>query len=181
MGSLIRGESLADDKRLMLLNVFKQIPQRILWKWEGNFPEKPSNVMIREWMPQRDILGGCTYLILHVSSISLMIIHQKPAISSELNLIIIITIAEVFVWGGGGLLLFFCVIFIFITLNVIDLICVQLILTLSCLYLTADCWVLPKPYTRAYRFWQCQCLAIKWLTSTLLWIKESRKRWILIV
>ncbi|VVC33109.1 UDP-glucuronosyl/UDP-glucosyltransferase [Cinara cedri] len=57
MGSLIRGETLPDEKRRMFINVFKQIPQRILWKWEGQFPEKPSNVMIHKWMPQRDILA----------------------------------------------------------------------------------------------------------------------------
>jgi len=57
MGSLLRGESFAAEKRQMFLNVFNKIPQRILWKWEGELPGKPFNVMIRKWMPQRDILG----------------------------------------------------------------------------------------------------------------------------
>lgn len=58
LGSLMRAETLPIEKKQMFLNVFKKIPQRILWKWEGDLTEKPSNVMIREWMPQRDILGG---------------------------------------------------------------------------------------------------------------------------
>ncbi|VVC33782.1 UDP-glucuronosyl/UDP-glucosyltransferase [Cinara cedri] len=57
MGSLLRGETFSIEKRQMFLNVFKTIPQRVLWKWEGEFPDKPSNVMIRKWMPQRDILA----------------------------------------------------------------------------------------------------------------------------
>lgn len=60
MGSLLRGETFAAEKRQMFLNVFNKIPQRILWKWEGELTGKPSNIMIRKWMPQRDILG--TYL-----------------------------------------------------------------------------------------------------------------------
>jgi glucuronosyltransferase len=62
MGSLLRGETFSAEKRQMFLNVFNKIPQRVLWKWEGDLPGKPSNVMIRKWMPQRDILGECTYL-----------------------------------------------------------------------------------------------------------------------
>lgn len=57
MGSLIRSETFPIDKRQMFLNVFKTIPQRVLWKWEGELLDKPSNVMLRKWMPQRDILG----------------------------------------------------------------------------------------------------------------------------
>ncbi|XP_026808482.1 UDP-glucuronosyltransferase 2A2-like isoform X1 [Rhopalosiphum maidis] len=57
MGSLLRGETFSAEKRQMFLNVFNKIPQRILWKWEGELPGKPSNVMIRKWMPQRDILA----------------------------------------------------------------------------------------------------------------------------
>ncbi|CAI6344506.1 unnamed protein product [Macrosiphum euphorbiae] len=57
MGSSLRGESFSVEKRQKFLNVFDKLPQRILWKWEGELPGKPSNVMIREWMPQRDILA----------------------------------------------------------------------------------------------------------------------------
>ncbi|XP_015363936.1 PREDICTED: UDP-glucuronosyltransferase 2B15-like [Diuraphis noxia] len=57
MGSLLRGETFSAEKRQMFLNVFNKIPQRILWKWEGELPGKPPNVMIRKWMPQRDILA----------------------------------------------------------------------------------------------------------------------------
>ncbi|XP_025424462.1 UDP-glucuronosyltransferase 2B2-like isoform X3 [Sipha flava] len=57
MGSLLRGETFPVEKRKMFLKVFEKIPQRVLWKWEGELHDKPSNVMIRKWMPQRDILA----------------------------------------------------------------------------------------------------------------------------
>ncbi|XP_025409854.1 UDP-glucuronosyltransferase 2B13-like [Sipha flava] len=57
MGSLLRGETFTVEKRKMFLKVFEKIPQRVLWKWEGELHDKPSNVMIRKWMPQRDILA----------------------------------------------------------------------------------------------------------------------------
>lgn len=42
-------------------NAFKealaQVPQRILWKYEGEMEDAPENVMIKKWFPQRDILS----------------------------------------------------------------------------------------------------------------------------
>lgn len=44
-----------------IINAFKdalgQVPQRVLWKYEGEMEDKPKNVMTKEWFPQRDILG----------------------------------------------------------------------------------------------------------------------------
>lgn len=46
------------EKRNAFLNAFSQIPQRVLWKYEeDDLPGKTDNIMIRKWMPQRDILG----------------------------------------------------------------------------------------------------------------------------
>jgi len=39
-----------------LLETFAQIPQRILWKYENELEDIPKNMMIRKWLPQRDIL-----------------------------------------------------------------------------------------------------------------------------
>ncbi|XP_050443854.1 UDP-glycosyltransferase UGT5-like isoform X1 [Adelges cooleyi] len=58
MGSLLRGETFAAEKRSMFLNAFQKLPQRVLWKWENDdLPDKTANIMIRKWMPQRDILA----------------------------------------------------------------------------------------------------------------------------
>lgn len=35
-----------------------QVPQRVLWKYEGEMKDKPKNVMTSKWFPQRDILSN---------------------------------------------------------------------------------------------------------------------------
>nr|CAD7433258.1 unnamed protein product [Timema monikensis] len=53
MGSMIRAE-----KRRAFLEAFSELPQRVLWKWEGDeLPDKPDNVLTQKWMPQFDILS----------------------------------------------------------------------------------------------------------------------------
>lgn len=40
------------------INVFKTLPQRVLWKTRAEkIDNLPKNVMIGKWMPQQDILG----------------------------------------------------------------------------------------------------------------------------
>ncbi|XP_062548930.1 UDP-glycosyltransferase UGT5-like [Armigeres subalbatus] len=56
-GSMIRAETLPDDKRDALLSALGSLKQRIIWKWENEtLPNKPSNVYIRKWLPQKEIL-----------------------------------------------------------------------------------------------------------------------------
>ncbi|XP_044733442.1 UDP-glycosyltransferase UGT5-like, partial [Chrysoperla carnea] len=58
LGSMILGSSLSDDVKQAFMDAFKELPQRILWKYEGEtLPGKPDNVMIRKWMPHVDILS----------------------------------------------------------------------------------------------------------------------------
>ena len=56
-GSMVKGSSLSDVKRDAILHALGKLKQRVLWKWENDtLPNQPSNVFIRKWMPQRDIL-----------------------------------------------------------------------------------------------------------------------------
>jgi len=59
MGSSVRAANMPEYLRRMLMLVFKQLPQRILWKWEveDDMPDLPENVMLGKWLPQQDILG----------------------------------------------------------------------------------------------------------------------------
>jgi len=41
----------------MFKDVFAKLPIRVLWKYEEEMPDKPDNVYISKWMPQRDILS----------------------------------------------------------------------------------------------------------------------------
>lgn len=46
------------EKLLEILEAFRGLKQRILWKVEGDAPaDIPPNVMIRKWIPQSDVLA----------------------------------------------------------------------------------------------------------------------------
>ncbi|CAH1737608.1 unnamed protein product [Aphis gossypii] len=55
-GSVISMSTLPDHIQNAFKEAFGQIPQRILWKYEGEMKDKPINVMTSKWFPQRDIL-----------------------------------------------------------------------------------------------------------------------------
>lgn len=58
MGSSVKAANMPEYLRRMFMLVFKQLPQRVLWKWEGdNMIDLPSNVMLSKWLPQQDLLG----------------------------------------------------------------------------------------------------------------------------
>lgn len=57
MGSHIPGSDMPEHMKKAALEVFPQLKQKILWKWEKDFPDKPSNVMVKKWLPQNDILA----------------------------------------------------------------------------------------------------------------------------
>ncbi|CAL8107636.1 unnamed protein product [Orchesella dallaii] len=41
----------------IFLNVFADLDQRIIWKWDDPNVKRPYNVMVMPWLPQQDILG----------------------------------------------------------------------------------------------------------------------------
>lgn len=58
IGSNLRSADLPIEKRDILLNTFKKLPQVILWKFEDeNLPGKSDNIFIKNWFPQNDVLG----------------------------------------------------------------------------------------------------------------------------
>ncbi|KAL5273665.1 UGT2A1.2 family protein [Megaselia abdita] len=58
MGSNLKSNTLPKEKRDALLNTFKTLKQKVLWKWEDpNLPGKPDNVFISAWFPQDDVLA----------------------------------------------------------------------------------------------------------------------------
>jgi len=42
---------------------FASIPQRVLWKFEEPIENLASNIMLSNWLPQRDILGTSNFFI----------------------------------------------------------------------------------------------------------------------
>lgn len=56
-GSLVAINSLPENVLDALKLAFSQLPQTILWKYENDhMPNKPKNVVLYKWLPQRDIL-----------------------------------------------------------------------------------------------------------------------------
>ncbi|KAJ4448260.1 hypothetical protein ANN_10274 [Periplaneta americana] len=57
LGSQVRMDSISAEKRKALLQAFSQLPQRVLWKWEGGeMSDRPNNVKIAKWLPQYAVL-----------------------------------------------------------------------------------------------------------------------------
>lgn len=58
MGSIIQGRHWEDKKREAFTRAFGKIKQKVIWKYENKtLLNKPENVMITSWLPQRDILA----------------------------------------------------------------------------------------------------------------------------
>lgn len=57
-GSCIRSADLPKEKLEAFVETFRLLKQKVLWKFENEtLPNMPSNVMIRKWLPQNDILA----------------------------------------------------------------------------------------------------------------------------
>ncbi|XP_052866527.1 UDP-glucosyltransferase 2-like [Anopheles cruzii] len=59
LGAYMQSSVMSEEKRETILRVFASLPQRIIWKFEidGLLKDVPSNVLIRKWAPQNDILA----------------------------------------------------------------------------------------------------------------------------
>ncbi|XP_049305198.1 UDP-glycosyltransferase UGT5 isoform X2 [Bactrocera dorsalis] len=85
MGSNVRSKFLPAEKRKAILDTFRGLKQRVLWKFEDPKLEgKPDNVYISEWFPQDDILAhpNVKFFITHGGLLSTTesIYHGKPFI-----------------------------------------------------------------------------------------------------
>ncbi|XP_059048523.1 UDP-glycosyltransferase UGT5-like [Achroia grisella] len=57
-GSNVRSSELPADKKKAFLDVFRRLKQTVIWKWEEDTLEnKPDNLFIKKWLPQKEILS----------------------------------------------------------------------------------------------------------------------------
>ncbi|XP_045772915.1 UDP-glycosyltransferase UGT5-like isoform X2 [Maniola jurtina] len=57
-GSNLRSADLPEQKKKAFINVFKQLKQTVLWKWEEDILEnKPKNLVTGRWLPQQEIIA----------------------------------------------------------------------------------------------------------------------------
>ena len=58
LGSMVKMSSVPEEKLQVLLSVLGSLPRKVIWKWETEeLPHKPSNVLVKKWLPQFDILA----------------------------------------------------------------------------------------------------------------------------
>ncbi|KAM8855966.1 UDP-glucuronosyltransferase-like [Spinachia spinachia] len=56
LGSMV--SDMPEKKAKQFLHAFRQIPQRVVWRYTGNFTEEiPKNVKLMKWLPQNDLLA----------------------------------------------------------------------------------------------------------------------------
>lgn len=54
----MRSVDLPTDKLNAFIETFRLLKQKVLWKFENEtLPNMPSNVMIRKWLPQNEVLA----------------------------------------------------------------------------------------------------------------------------
>ncbi|CAL4153808.1 unnamed protein product [Meganyctiphanes norvegica] len=57
LGSLAKSTDIPENYKLLFIEAFSQLTQRVVWKYEGDDLELPKNVLTRKWLSQQDILG----------------------------------------------------------------------------------------------------------------------------
>lgn len=57
LGSTVKDSTFPGEKLTELIETFRKLPMRILWKWDGGEVDLPRNVMTMRWFPQIDVLS----------------------------------------------------------------------------------------------------------------------------
>lgn len=70
LGSLASKDLLAADVRTALKNAFARIPQRVIWKYDGQIEGLSDNVFLSKWVPQKEILGNREIVLFELSTLN---------------------------------------------------------------------------------------------------------------
>jgi UDP:flavonoid glycosyltransferase YjiC (YdhE family) len=85
LGSSVRAETFPPEKRDAFIQAFSELPQKVLWKWEGDtLPGQPTNVKIVEWIPQMDVLGNYKYSNLRIHAVSKLSLRTDSILCNTL-------------------------------------------------------------------------------------------------
>ncbi|XP_064097812.1 UDP-glucosyltransferase 2-like [Macrobrachium nipponense] len=57
LGSYVKSSDIPNQCKVIFLEVFRRLPQKVIWKYEEDDLDLPPNVITRKWLPQQDILG----------------------------------------------------------------------------------------------------------------------------
>ena len=56
-GSSLKPSQMTEEKKKIFVETFRQLEMAVVWKWEGEVENLPSNVLVSSWLPQQDLLG----------------------------------------------------------------------------------------------------------------------------
>ncbi|XP_040910318.1 UDP-glucuronosyltransferase 1A1-like [Toxotes jaculatrix] len=81
---------LPEEKTSIFLEAFRQIPQKVIWRYAGQVPDNvPENVKMMSWVPQNDLLAhsGARAFITHAGSHGLFegLCHAVPMVMMPLG------------------------------------------------------------------------------------------------
>nr|XP_014289141.2 UDP-glucuronosyltransferase-like [Halyomorpha halys] len=84
-GSIINTTFMPQEMTDTFMSVFGQLKQNVIMKWEsGELPNKPKNVITKEWLPQNGILAhpNCRLFITHggIHGLTEAIYHKVPLV-----------------------------------------------------------------------------------------------------
>jgi len=86
LGSIIKSTQMSPEFLEMIVNAFNELPYSIIWKYEGERPANlSSNVIVRKWIPQQDLLGhpsiGAFFTHAGILSVHEAVYHAVPMIA----------------------------------------------------------------------------------------------------
>nr|XP_053635837.1 UDP-glycosyltransferase UGT5-like isoform X3 [Cherax quadricarinatus] len=85
LGSLASSGDIPVEYRNLFIQAFRRLPQRVIWKYEGELKNISDNVMLTKWLPQQDILAhdNVKVFITHCGLLSLQesIYHATPLLA----------------------------------------------------------------------------------------------------
>lgn len=54
-GTNVQSSWLPHDFEVQVIDALRQLPQRVIWKWEKEVKNLPPNVRVSKWLPQGDM------------------------------------------------------------------------------------------------------------------------------
>ena len=89
-GSVIKSSLMSKEKLDAFLETFRQIKYPVIWKWDADqIPNLPSNVMLKKWLPQQDLLAhpNLKVFVTHGGLFSLQeaLYHNTPLVGIPLG------------------------------------------------------------------------------------------------
>lgn len=70
LGSLTAAEVSSSNVKAFVIQTFRRIQQRVKWKFNDKIDGLPNNVLLSEWLPQKEILGIYIIVIKHCMYLS---------------------------------------------------------------------------------------------------------------